>query len=254
MCKYMKSHIGEIHKNYQGCRLKIIDGGDKNGHCKVRILDGTKEYEKERQYCDIKRGNVKNLYYPSLFEVGYFGVGKYSSGINGDLYKSYKKWSQMIRRCYDPYYINRQPTYKDVYVCDEWHNFQVFADWHDKNYREFDGFKTQLDKDLIKNGNKIYSPETCCYIPQYLNTFVNNEYSHNTSGYIGVSYNTGINKYVAEIKDVFTSEPIILGYFENPARASQVYNKRRKIHCEKMKEKCLNDWDINDKRILNNII
>lgn len=71
----------------------------------------------------------------------------------------------MLQRCYDPKLHLRHPTYKECNVIEEWHNFQNFASWFEKNY--IDGY--QIDKDLLVEGNKIYSPETCCFVPKEIN-------------------------------------------------------------------------------------
>lgn len=75
----------------------------------------------------------------------------------------------MLRRCYDKQFQERQPTYKGCIVCEEWYNFQNFAKWFDENYYEIEGEKIALDKDLLKLNNKIYSPSTCCFLPQRIN-------------------------------------------------------------------------------------
>jgi hypothetical protein len=46
--------------------------------------------------------------------------------------------------------------------------FSQFKAWYDENYRE--GF--QLDKDILVPGNKIYSPESCRYVPPYINSLL----------------------------------------------------------------------------------
>lgn len=61
-------------------------------------------------------------------------------------------------RCYDVKYSKKHPTYKDCTVCEEWHNFQTFAKWFDENYYEIENTIMDLDKDILKNGNKIYCP------------------------------------------------------------------------------------------------
>ena len=58
--------------------------------------------------------------------------------------------------------------YDGVYVCEEWLNFQVFAEWY-FNHSFYDvGY--DLDKDLLVRGNKVYSPDTCCMLPNIINS------------------------------------------------------------------------------------
>ena len=75
----------------------------------------------------------------------------------------------MIERCYNPYELNKKPTYIDCYVCEEWHNFQNFAEWYYKNIYNCNNERMHLDKDILIKGNKIYSPKTCCIVPQRIN-------------------------------------------------------------------------------------
>ena len=63
----------------------------------------------------------------------------------------------MIRRCYAD--LENCSSYKDVIVCKEWHNFQNFAKWYEDNYYQFRDEIMQVDKDILKHGNKEYSPD-----------------------------------------------------------------------------------------------
>lgn len=81
--------------------------------------------------------------------------------------KEYLCWSDMFKRCYNENWIEKHPTYVETEVCDEWLKFSNFLKWHQENYVE--GW--HLDKDLLGDG-KIYSPETCCFIPAYINKFL----------------------------------------------------------------------------------
>lgn len=75
----------------------------------------------------------------------------------------------MLERCYSARYQERKPTYKGCSVCDEWLNYQNFAKWYDDNYYEIKGEIMCLDKDILVKGNKIYSPENCVFVPNYIN-------------------------------------------------------------------------------------
>ena len=124
----------------------------------------------------IRNGRVKNPYFPRLFNKGYFGVGLYkarigSSSVNSKSTDEYRAWINMLSRCYDPNYIGTKAgrvCYSGVQVTDTWLNFQVFAEWYCKELKSPE-IKFVLDKDLLSPDVKIYSPETCCLIPEQLN-------------------------------------------------------------------------------------
>ena len=76
----------------------------------------------------------------------------------------------MLGRCYNEYNLKRRPTYKGCEVCDEWLNFQNFAEWFDNNYYTIDNEAVCLDKDILIKGNKTYSPEACVFVPITINS------------------------------------------------------------------------------------
>lgn len=100
------------------------------------------------------------------------GINDYSNNvkISGKHMHSYIKWHSMLVRCYDVKSKVTRPTYDICTVCDEWLSFTNFKKWYDENY--VDGFA--LDKDILVEGNKVYSPDTCRFVPQYLNNLLNN--------------------------------------------------------------------------------
>lgn len=95
------------------------------------------------------------------------GVGTNDSDTKG---KSYTVWRSMIQRCYSNSCNSKFPTYIDCTVCDEWLTFSNFKKWFDKNYKN--GY--DLDKDILIKGNKVYSPQTCVFIPHRINTLLIN--------------------------------------------------------------------------------
>jgi hypothetical protein len=219
--KYQRTHIGEVHYSKKGYKIEVIDGGSIHHSCTILLDD---KHEMEVYYSSIKRGTVKNPYHPSVFNKGYIGIGEYKAWINGKHTKVYNTWKGMLERVYDEKYHDKEPTYKDVKLCEEWHNFQSFAKWFEKHYPK-NGDKYDLDKDLKSNENKIYSPNTCIFIPQSLNNFMANVYSNNTSGNVGVSWNKRTSKWEARIH--IDGKKKFLGLFANKAEASEVYQKAR---------------------------
>lgn len=177
--------------------------------------------------------------------------------IDGKVIKSYQIWRTMMQRCYDETTQNKKENvkYKGCEVCDEWHDYKNFKEWYDKNYRwelEEIGIKLALDKDLLSGESKIYSPKTCMFIPEEINSFMTNKKSNNKSGYTGVSWATREGKWRAQINEFDTKKYKHLGYFTDIQIASKVYLKAREIESEKarefMRELCYDD------EIIKNII
>jgi hypothetical protein len=118
----------------------------------------------------------RDLYKRTVYGVGYLGESDYKVSENGKCTKQYKVWCEMIRRCYSDASHKAKPSYKKYSVDPAWHCFSTFAEWYDKNYYCIDNEKMQLDKDILIKGNKLYSPETCVFVPQIINLlFIKND-------------------------------------------------------------------------------
>lgn len=160
--------IGEENYNNFGILMKIVEY-----ICYDDIwVEFQDEYKAQvhTTYKHFKKGGVKNPYDKTVYGVGYLGEGKYKTrGEDGKKTRTYKAWKNMLQRCYDPYFLNKEMTYIDCYVCEEWHNFQNFAKWFYENYYEIPNQRMHLDKDILIKGNKVYSPETCVFVPNRIN-------------------------------------------------------------------------------------
>ena len=112
----------------------------------------------------------------------------------------------MLRRCYDPKFHEKESTYKDCKVEDYLLNFQHMGEWIENNYYEIPGEVMCLDKDILCKGNKVYSRETCIFVPQRINSlFVKSNKARGDnpigvsdlpSGNYEVHCNNGYGKYV----------------------------------------------------------
>ena len=121
-------------------------------------------------YNSFKKGLIKCPYEPRIFGVGYLGEGKYKTRENGKQTDEYRIWYNMLMRCYDPKIYEKYPTYKGCAVEEYLLNFQHMGEWIEENYYEVPGEKMCLDKDILHKGNKIYSRETCIFVPERINT------------------------------------------------------------------------------------
>ncbi len=91
---------------------------------------------------------------------GYNSGDEYKTAVDGRQTKAYRTWLNLLVRCYSGVHHAGNAAYKGCTVCDEWHDYQIFAKWHADNYE--DGCSLALD--IKVEGNKIYTPEFCNFI------------------------------------------------------------------------------------------
>ena len=178
---------------------------------------------KYTQYNNFKRGNLKCPYEPRYFGVGCIGEGKYRVKENGKHTDEYKIWYHMLERCYDPKHQEKRPRYKDCKVEDYLLNFQHMAEWINKNYYEIPGERMHLDKDILCKDNKIYSRETCIFVPQRINTLFTKRDNARGKNPIGV-YEISSGNYVAQCSNGYGKQ-INLGVYSTKEEAFQVYKE-----------------------------
>ena len=168
------NRIGEISKNSYGTPMKIIEYQD--CHNLIVEFQDKNKFKKESTYRNFKTGRISNPYDKKVCGVGYIGNGKYTDVINHNHTIQYSHWLAMLNRCYSKKLHDLSPTYISCSVCEEWHNFQNFAKWFDENYYEINNETMCLDKDILIKGNKVYSPDTCIFVPKSINgLFVKND-------------------------------------------------------------------------------
>ena len=165
----MNKRLGETRLNKQGTMMKIIRYG-RHDDIDIEFMDEFHYVKQHQSYINFKNGSVKNPYDRTICGVGYIGVGEYKTGTDTKHTEEYQNWTCMIRRCYDEKLKERYSAYYgDCFVCDEWHNFQNFARWWNENIYRVGTERMHLDKDILFDGNRMYSPNTCVISPQRIN-------------------------------------------------------------------------------------
>ena len=223
----MNNRIGEKNINNFGSEMQII--GYRGSKDIDIYFSKYKWIAKCAQYNQFKDGQVKCPYEPRVYGIGYIGEGKYATTVNRKPTRVYDVWRSMLRRCYDTKHLIKEPTYINCEVCEEWHNFQNFAEWHDKNYYEIQEERMHLDKDILFKGNKIYSPSTCIFVPQDINLLFIKRDATRGGLPIGVYYSKAHKKYRAQCNDR-KEKRVYLGLYNTPTEAFQAY----KTHKEKL--------------------
>jgi len=224
--------IGQKNYNNQNCLMTIINIINRK-NIDVKFDDGTVITNK--YYKSFLTGEIKNPNHPSVYGVGFIGIGEHNHISKCGMQIIYQFWIRMLERCYNQNYKNKTPTYNECTVCKEWHNFQTFAKWVDKNYYAIKNTKMQLDKDILIKGNKIYSPETCCFVPQEINNLFLKRKNDRGSCVIGVWLEKSTGKYISSVS-IRNNKRKFLGRFSNEIDAFYAYKNEKEKYIKNIAE------------------
>lgn len=135
----------------------------------------------------------------------------------------YQAWGNMLKRCYSTKYKERNPTYKNCTVSAEWLTFSVFKSWMEG--QDWEG--KQLDKDILFEGNKVYSAETCVFVTKAVNMFTVDSGATRGEQLIGVSLDKRNAKFQSRCRNPFTKKMEHLGLFTSEQEAHEAWLKRK---------------------------
>ncbi len=131
-------------------------------------------------------------------------------------------WHNAHNRCYGK---NKKNCYKDCTMCEEWLNDKdSFISWVNENYYTVEGETMCLDKDILVKGNKVYSPDTCIFVPSRINDMlggISKKNKKNSDLPIGV-LQVG-NRYKANIKGYRNSHETIEEAFKDYKKHRESY-------------------------------
>lgn len=216
MVRKISVKAGDVFKNNVGEFVDVV--------CVKNAADITIRYrdkfahEAKVTMFQLKNGNFKNPYTPSVRGVGFVGVGNYSPKTHTEIYNA---WQGIIQRCFDDKLKERYPKYKDVSLDNEWHNFQNFAKWYEEETKNrADDEVWQVDKDFSRA--KLYGPKTCVVVPKILNFLIVSHDNKRGEYPIGVTYRQETGKYRSRCQ-VGSGVPATVGEFETVEEAFQAY-------------------------------
>lgn len=146
-------------------------------------------------------------------------------------------WKNLVKRCVDSKYKEKHPCYKDVSICNDWLLFSNFYNWAYPLYK--DGYA--LDKDILCGKNKkIYSPQTCCFIPPKLNNSITYLIKNIQD------YNAGIEKRGSKFCPTISinNKKTYLGVYESKEEAIKVRREAKKNYILSIANKYKNEIDV----------
>jgi len=133
------------------------------------------------------------------YSIGTGIKGEYPTYCGNKQTPAYVVWGGMLKRCYDPKYLAKQPTYTDCEVSENFKNFQFFAEWcHSQVGFGLKGW--HLDKDILVKGNKVYSESTCAFVPSPINGLIIQCNAKRGVYPIGVSFDKQTGKYLSQCR------------------------------------------------------
>jgi len=177
-----------------------------------------------------KLGTPKLVYGVGINDADYVVVKRETVEVNGKRKRKqvwicpyYRTWKGMLERCYSTKFQERCPTYIGCSVSEEWLTFSVFKSWMEK--QDFEGL--QLDKDLLFEGNKVYSRETCVFVSSSVNSFTIDCRSSRGEWLIGACWDKGAGKFQSKCSNPFTKRQEYLGLFDCEKEAHQEWLNRK---------------------------
>ena len=139
----------------------------------------------------------------------------------------YFRWKDILRRTSKDYH---RSAYAECRIAEEWESAYEFKLWMES--QQWEG--NHLDKDILVKGNKVYGPDTCSFIPAYVNTALLLNPMKRTRLPVGVKKEG--ERYRADIN--LSGSKLYLGNFKCP---EQAHNKWQHAKVEQI-VKVLSDY------------
>jgi len=152
-------------------------------------------------------------------------VGKVK--VDGKMIKEYNLWKGMLQRCFDEKLKQKKPTYEGVTCSKEWLSMTKFIE--DVSQMKGYGLKGwELDKDILQKGNKLYSKDTCCFVPAEVNLLLIKSDKSRGEYPVGVYFHKRDIKFRAKL--TINGKRKHLGDFTTPEEAFFAYKAAKEAH------------------------
>ena len=167
-----------------------------------------------------------------------YGVGNtdgMACKIDGKMTPEYTLWSNMLARCYSEKYKTNNPHYVGCTVSDNFKDFRYFVKWcgRQKGYN-MNGWA--LDKDILVKHNKIYSEDTCCFVPREINNLLTKRNGKRGDLPIGVSSQKGTGRYL-----VYMSVKGRIKYFGTFSDVNEAFQTYKTVKLKHIKD-VVGEW------------
>lgn len=181
---------------------------------------------------NLKGGSVKDRMLPTVCGVGI--LGDMPMSFNGIMFKDYVKWEAMLVRCYGGVDGKSLPSYEGCVVSDNFKYYPYFKEWfHLQKGHDQKGW--HLDKDILVKGNKVYSEDTCCFVPLEINMLLTKGTSKKDTHRRGVFYHPKEHTYLAMC--CINGKQKYLGSYPTEEEAFLVYKEAKENQIKEVAKK-----------------
>jgi len=171
--------------------------------------------------------------------------GKFPTRSGDRNIKVYTQWQEMLRRCEEKY-KEKRPTYSDCYVSESFKSYSFFYEWCHRQVgfgnKDDNGRFWHLDKDILVQGNKFYSEDTCCFVPQRINSLIVKPKINISPFYLGVTKQKMTGKFLARCK-IGEGKRKFLGSFHTPEEAFQAYKTFKESYIKQVADEYKDQLD-----------
>lgn len=148
----------------------------------------------------------------------------------------YVKWASMIKRCFCPKHHAKQLTYKGCTIAEDWKYLSNFIKWVDSQPNR-DWENCELDKDILFEGNKHYSPETVVFVSRKVNGFIVDSGKTRGKYMLGVCDSCSKKSpYQAQCWNTFDSKQKYIGIFPTEIEAHKAWQAHKHEQACKLAE------------------
>lgn len=199
------------YTNYDDVTVKFVETG----------------YETKTRMDNLKLGKVKDYLHPSIYGKGILGEGFKQSESQS---YCFQLWKNMLKRCYSEVSFKKSPRYEQCLTSETFNHYQQFKTWCNSQLG-FGNMGWELDKDILVKGNKIYSEDTCCFVPKEINLLLVKHDKGRGDYLLGVDYHKNRKQFRARCSDKH------LGWFNTEIEAFLAYKQAKEAYIKDVANK-----------------
>lgn len=178
--------------------------------------------EKTELYGESKGRNKKPLYGFGINDASYIT----QTPSKGWICPHYRAWSGILRRCLSDKFKAKKKSYIGCTISQDWKFFSDYLNWSLESYVH--GW--ELDKDILIPENKHYGPNTCAYIPCYINAMIKQKP-------VGKIYPLGVslmkdNRQLTYSASCGRLSMGRIGYYDSPENAHKAWQWEKSVQME----------------------